>query len=137
MLLLIGIWVISHSIIESKRKNESLENSLELWEENGPEFYSYTYTSGCMWINRYKINVGEQGPLVTPLDESPVIAPILIDSLFKQVRDANFSAHTVETEYHPYFGFPTVMSVDWDKDIIDDECFIEVTEFKVLNKNET
>lgn len=137
MLFLVGIWLISHSIVESKRKNENLENNLKLWKVNKPEFYSYVYTSGCMWINRYKIELREQGPFITPLNNAPIVPVILIDGLFKQVRDANFSAHIVETEYHPYFGFPTVMSTDWSRDIIDDECFIQATEFKVLNSNET
>ena len=137
MLLLVGMWVISHSIIESKRKSENLEINIKLWELNKPEFYSFVYTTGCMFINSYKIDVGEQGALITSLDDSPAIARISISSLFKQVRDANFSAHKVETEYHPYFGFPTGMSADWDKDIYDDECFIQVTEFQVINNNET
>ena len=137
MLLLVGIWVISHSIIESKRKNENLESNVTLWDANKPKFYSYVYTAGCMLIVQYKIEINKQGTSVTPLGKAPVIAPILIDGLFKQVRDANVSAHIVETEYHPYFGFPTVMSVDWDKNTYDDECFIQVTEFRVLSINET
>lgn len=60
MLFVVGIWVISHSIVESKRKNENLENNLKLWEVNKPEFYSYIYTYGCRWIYRYKIEVGNE-----------------------------------------------------------------------------
>ena len=90
-----------------------------------------------MWVNRYKVELSKQGPVIIPLNDAPATGPVLVDDLFEQVRDANLRAYKVETEYHPYFGFPTNINADWEKDVIDDECFIQVTEFKVLNSNET
>jgi hypothetical protein len=38
----------------------------------------------------------------------------------------------MEIKYHPKFGFPEVIEIDWNKDIMDDECFYEISEFKVI-----
>ncbi|CAM3139404.1 hypothetical protein SHLO109777_19555 [Shewanella loihica] len=57
---------------------------------------------------------------------------LVIDDLFKAANKGLFEAASMEIKYHPKFGFPEVIEVDWSKDTIDDECFYEISKFKVL-----
>ena len=136
-LLLVGVWVISYSVTESKRKNEELEHNLSLWESNKPDFYRFKYSLGCMWVNHYVVNIDSHGTVTLPIDEAPVLQTVSIEQIFEDAREANTSAHKAETEYHPYFGFPVTILVDWNEEIIDDECFIQVSDFEVLTDSET
>ena len=137
VILLVGVWVIGHSISETERKNETLQLNEEKWAANKPLLYSYKVSSGCMWVNSYKIEKTESGLLSMPIDKSPIVAPISVKDLFAEARKANLTSHKVTVQYHPYFGFPTLIDVDWEKEVIDDECFVKVSEFEVLDRNET
>lgn len=136
-ILLVGAWVVSFAAEEAKRKNEELENNLLLWKLNKPTYYRFVYSAGCMWATKHKVEIDKFGIKITPLNDSSALKPFQMDSLFEHVRDANLTAHQVETEYHPYFGFPVTISVDWEKDVIDDECFIQVSDFEVVSGKET
>jgi len=137
VLLMVGVWVTGHLVGESERKNETLQLNEEKWAANKPLLYSYIVSSGCMWVDSYKIEKTESGLLSIPIDNSPTVAPINVDDLFAEARKANLTSHKASITYHPYFGFPTLIDVDWEKEAIDDECFIKVGEFKALDKNET
>jgi|GEM_PF-2347295 len=52
-----------------------------------------------------------------------------IDSLFRLLRDAHLDAHSVYVEYHPTFGYPTDLRIDWDYNWIDDEYQVLVVDF--------
>jgi len=54
-----------------------------------------------------------------------------IDDLFDVAEEAIKESHKLELRFNKDFGFPEKMRADWSKDIIDDECFFEVTEFKL------
>ena len=132
-LLIVGIWVI----FQPNKKHADLENARELWNINKPERYSYTLTTGCMFIEQHEMVHNEHGHISTPLGGAPKAMPVTIDDLFKQVGNANLTAYKALTEYHPYFGYPVLFKTDGSKDVFDDECFIQVTNFKVLNISET
>lgn len=136
VLFLIGQWIIGHSANENKRKNETLQFNESKWDSNKPLHYSYQVTTGCMWVHSYHVEKNRSGLIATPMDTSTVVKPISVSDLFAEVRKAHLTSHTVSVEYHPYFGFPTAIEVDWDKAIIDDECFVQVSDFKVLDSNE-
>ena len=137
VLLLVAVWVIGHSVSESERKNGTLQLNEEKWATNKPLLYSFIVSTGCMWVDSYKIEKTESGLLSIPIDKSPIVAPISVNDLFAEARKANLTSHNASIQYHPYFGFPTLIDVDWEKEVIDDECFIQVSEFEVLDKNET
>jgi hypothetical protein len=52
-----------------------------------------------------------------------------VDSLFRMLRDAHLDAHSVYVEYHPTFGYPTDMRIDWHHNWIDDEYQVLVVDF--------
>lgn len=52
-----------------------------------------------------------------------------VDSLFRMLRDAHLDAHSVHVEYHPTFGYPTDLRIDWDYNWIDDEYQVLVVDF--------
>ena len=136
-IFLVGLWVVTHSIQEEERKNTQLQTNQSKWELNKPDAYSFVLVSGCMWVNSYKIEQTKSGLFSTPIDDSPVTKPITINDLFNEAKKANLTSHRVSVEYHPYFGFPTLIDVDWEKEVIDDECFVQVNEFKVLDRDKT
>jgi hypothetical protein len=137
MLFVLGLWVLGHSIQEDEKKNKTLQFNEQKWQANKPTFYSYEVSSGCMWLVRYKIEQTQFGLFSTPLDNSPDSELTSINDLFQDAREANLTAYKVSVEYHPYFGFPTLIDVDWKKEIIDDECFVKIENFEVLDRNET
>ncbi len=52
-----------------------------------------------------------------------------VRSLFSLARDAHLNAHSVYIEYHPTFGYPTDLRIDWDYNWIDDEYQVLVVDF--------
>ena len=132
-LLIISMWVI----FQPNKKRADLENGRALWSINKPERYSYTLTTGCMFIEQHEIVHSEYGNVSTPIGGAPQAKPVSIEDLFNQAENANLTAYKALTEYHPYFGYPVLIKTDGSKDILDDECFIQVTSFRVLNSEET
>ena len=132
-LLIIGMWVI----FQPNKKHADLENGRALWSINKPERYSYTLTTGCMFIEQHEIVHNEYGSTSSPLYGALKAKPVTIEGLFNQVENANLTAYKSLTEYHPYFGFPVLIKTDGSKDVFDDECFFQVTNFRVLNSAET
>jgi len=54
-----------------------------------------------------------------------------INGLFYEAQKALRKSYIADNKYYPYFGFPNLIDVDWDKDIIGDECLFKITNFKV------
>jgi hypothetical protein len=58
-----------------------------------------------------------------------------IDSLFAWVRDAYVrKAAVVSVTYDSVFHFPARVSIDWNTNIIDDEFYFEVSDFRPIAK---
>ena len=101
VLLLLGVLVAGHLVGESERKNGTLQLNEAKWATNRPLLYSYIVSSGCMWVDSYKIEKTESGLFSIPIDNSPVVAPISVNDLFAEARKAILTAHNASIEYHP------------------------------------
>jgi len=136
-LLLLGIWVISHVDESYRIKLSELDANKNLWEKTQPLSFNYTVTYGCMMLAKYKIENEKGRDFEFPIGQTPANESLKIDDIFAQAEKGIRMSHSVEVKYHPYFGFPELIEVDWDKDIIDDECFFQISEFKVSDANRT
>ncbi|NQZ08327.1 MAG: hypothetical protein HRT35_14315 [Algicola sp.] len=59
-------------------------------------------------------------------------ATVLITDAFAHAQKSIQTAHRTNIEYHWQYGFPNLISSDWNADIIDDECFYQIENFEVI-----
>lgn len=104
------------------------------WEQRGPASYSYEFQRGCFCggdaLQRVRISV-TNGVVtgVVRVDDGQPIPPdqitqyfrISIDSLFDILGDALEDADVVTVQYHPFWGYPTAVAIDYILNAIDDE----------------
>jgi hypothetical protein len=135
-LFLLGAWVISHTNENFTIRLAELSSSEARWEELKPIEYNYTVKSGCMFVQSYNIEHRDRQVFEFPVGQSMPGESLSIKGVFDIAEKAIRLSYTVDISYHPYFGFPELIDVDWDEDITDDECFVQITEFEVLGTNE-
>ncbi|WP_269521300.1 DUF6174 domain-containing protein [Alteromonas sp. BMJM2] len=135
-LFLLGAWVISHSNENFTIRLAELSASKARWEKLKPIEYNYTVKSGCMFVQSYNIEHRNRQIFKFPVGQSTPRESLSIKEVFDIAEKATRLSYSVDIIYHPYFGYPELIDVDWDKDIIDDECFVQITDFDVLTKNE-
>src|SRR5687767_141263 len=120
---------------------EELWRNAVRWQQQGIDDYRYVLTAGCEclpeWVRPTEVLVrdGETIALRYVNNYDPNVWSRFreLDSvakLFDFVEDAyDRDAARVEVEYHPEFGVPTQITVDYDVGIADDEISITVREF--------
>ncbi len=74
-----------------------------------------------------RINVVTGEPVAPSLTE---VFPD-VSGFFAMVEEASARAHDLRVTYHPIYGFPTVISIDWVRDHVDDEIVYRVEDFAV------
>lgn len=113
-----------------------LEQARVLWAETGPDSYRYDYFRGCFCaapVGHFVVTVtdGTVTAAVTDPDGEPVPEAMLaelhtVDELFDVIEDAIESeVDGFRVEYHPEYGFPTLIDLDPYRNAIDDELRIE------------
>jgi hypothetical protein len=81
--------------------------------------------SGGVVVSRIDVVTGE--PLIHQLADVFPDVP----GLFAMVDEAVARAHGLEVTYDPTYGFPTLISIDWVPDHVDDEVTYRVESFGV------
>ncbi|MCC2616232.1 DUF6174 domain-containing protein [Aestuariibacter halophilus] len=135
MLLLVGALVVGYALNRQQQLSAEYEHHAHLWQLNQPQAYRYEMITGCMSVNRYRVEIDQLGTTITASDESLPYEAVLIDDVFAIAATAIQKAHQVETHYHPYFGFPVSIEVDWESAAIDDECFVVIEGFENLDES--
>jgi hypothetical protein len=135
-MFLLGAWVISQIDESYTVRLSELAVNKDLWEQTQPVSYQYTSAYGCMMLFSYKIEHEKGRDFEFPVGQTPANESVKIDDVFEQAEKAIRMSYSVEIKYHPYFGFPELIDVDWNKDIIDDECFFKISEFEVAAATE-
>ena len=131
--LFIVTWMAFNSANTNHEKHKALADNKRQWFTYKPQSYRYRYSAGCMLWQSFNVEVSPAGTIVLPVGEFSAPENVAIENLFEEVSRALAEAYFVEIKYHPYFGFPLSIEVDWDKDVIDDECYVEVTAFVSLD----
>ncbi|WP_157576657.1 DUF6174 domain-containing protein [Pseudoalteromonas rubra] len=88
--------------------------------------YSFIATDACMFLDYSKVQVVEGKPQLLEGKQK-----VTIEGRFDLAKKAILNADALRIEYHPLYGFPLNIEVDWDDQVVDDECSYSIMEFKV------
>ena len=92
--------------------------------------YSYIAREGCMCVASSKVLVVNGVTLFEKIDGYD--NKLVIDDIFAAANKGLFEAASMEINDHFTYGFPESIKLDWRKDIFDDECFYEISDFTVI-----
>ena len=125
-----GFW----SFISSSEKFADINYQKDLWSEKEPNSYSYSIFNGCMFVQKSEAVVLLGKTVFRKVDEDghKINGNVKLEDLFSTVDRAQAHAHTIEVNYSKTYGYPESIKVDWNKNIMDDECFYVVKNFKDL-----
>ncbi len=108
---------------------EELEVKMRTWNKNKPYSFSYTITKGCMFVNVVEVtNINDD---ISYKSNRSYHKKVNIDDLFNEIRRALNNAYSIQVVYSQQ-GFPERIEIDWSKSVIDDECFSEVSNFRII-----
>ena len=123
------------------------DKNLAKWQAAKITHYRYSLSVGCFcaFMDQMPVNIemkdGEivsvtstNGNAITATDDLYEILQSYagMDMLFNQVKAASENADKVEVTYNPTNGFPTSITIDLIEEAVDDELYITVGDFKVL-----
>lgn len=124
-----GLFVYGYQSFDSKIK-QSVKRNFELWKKHEPYSYSYKVDTGCM--NSLSSNVLVVDGVALYEQNGKYELELTIDDIFEQALKGATSAANIEIKYHPKYAFPSSIDVDWEHDVIDDECYYSISNFKVI-----
>ncbi|MEN3158684.1 DUF6174 domain-containing protein [Alkalimonas sp. NCh-2] len=129
IILIYSSWGI-YAVSERSRELNQYEQYRDYWQSLNLRDYAYVIEEGCMFgsITSATVSSGEHN--FVKYENQLFGGSTTIDDLFDQAEQAIKESHKLELRFNKDFRFPEKMRVDWSKDIIDDECFYEVTEFR-------
>ncbi|NQY65073.1 MAG: hypothetical protein HRT38_15360 [Alteromonadaceae bacterium] len=129
IVFIFSFWGIGYQSVNSQN-HEKIEQQLKIWQKNEPEKYSYIAREGCMFVTSSKVLVVHGVALFEQIDEYH--NKLVIDDLFIAANKGLIKAANMNIKYHSKYGFPENIELDWRKEVIDDECFYEISDFKVI-----
>jgi hypothetical protein len=111
-----------------------LDDARARWEGAGIQSYEYRYrrqmAEGLLsWQRPFRVRVVD-GAVVAVVDAESEEAPPegfsapTVPELFDIVDDALDRADSIAVEYHPQYGYPTSISIDYSFQVADDEFWI-------------
>eukprot|EP00980_Cylindrotheca_fusiformis_P019374 scaffold6651_cov99-Cylindrotheca_fusiformis.AAC.3 len=114
-----------------------LNEAKALWNSQGLKSYNYTYQRSCECPDEDtfaklvevvdNVVVAVDGVAVTSVERSATTAtvPPTIDGLFDAIQDGiNRMAFYLNVGYHPTYGYPNSIYIDYDEKIADDELIV-------------
>lgn len=126
IVLVVSFWGFSHWSVHAETI-EKLEKQFNHWQGVDVKNYTFVATDACMLAGRNKIKVVAGVPEL--IDGKKIIT---IDERFKLAKEAIQTAYKLQIEYHPLYGFPQNIEVDWNEQLTDDECSYSITAFEPL-----
>lgn len=115
------------------------------WQQHKPEHYAYTLQRSCFCppdaikpveirVFRGKVQQATVLPDGTPLPAERQDTALTIDDLFAKVQDAiDRKAASLEVTYDPQYGFPTRISIDYERMMADEELSLSASDFKLAS----
>lgn len=129
VVFIVSFWGVAVQNLAEQQRQAIAAQRL-LWQQLEPESYRYKIGMGCMVAMSVTVTVNHG---VAHFEPSGVIAVnTTIDDVFDAALNASRNAATMELTYHPEYAFPQLLSVDWSKEVMDDECYYEVSDFEVI-----
>jgi hypothetical protein len=144
-LLLMSLLLAGCSLFPSVE--QKLEQNQAKWHEKNIHDYRFDLTIGSLWwpgadLMPLSIEVKNGAAMSVKnrkgQDETSYLETFLnnatIDSLFAVIQSAQDSgANDIKVTYDPKFGFPKIISIDYEKIAIDDEIGYYVENFEVID----
>jgi hypothetical protein len=124
---------------------QQLRTNRRRWNQQNIGNYRYTLTNSCFCIPeaRGPVVITVQNGITTSITTTtgePVSNPEFfarfntIPKLFNVIADAIARrADNIEVTYNSQFGYPTDIAIDYDFQIADEELFLTISDFQVLN----
>ncbi len=129
IILIYSSWGI-YAVSERSRQFDQFEQYRAYWRSLNLQNYDYVIEEGCMFGSTTSATVRGGKHNFVQFENQHFGGSATIEYLFDQAAQAIKEAHHLELRFNSGYGFPETIRVDWSKDIIDDECFYKVTEFK-------
>lgn len=137
MVLIILCWSAYGFVTHTKNDTPNTLEYLK-WESTNIKNYSFLLNSSCPNHNAKNLRIEVRNrQKVWPRDEifSTIEAYTNypnIEQLFSLIDKAKKTADYHKVYYHN-LGFPQYASIDWNEEIIDEECGFIVEQFRILN----
>lgn len=117
------------------RSLTELERAAARWERNGPDSYDYAIQWICFCLDehtrpvRVRVVAGEVVERTwvetgDPVSEPQAQAFTPVEGLFELLREAYRDEAQVEVTYDSDLGYPTLISIDYDEMLADDEISV-------------
>lgn len=122
--------------------SEELRKNQELWAKQKLRNYRYSFRAGCFcppdMTQPVIIDVrsGKNSSIRPETNRNIVNREFFqkydsIDKLFEIIRSAIAkNAHRIDVQYHPTLGYPTQISIDYNKEIADEETFLTINKLE-------
>lgn len=115
-------------------RRDALERGRAKWAAAAMDRYSYTLRRSCFCGFHGEFRVTVRGDSVTEVvatatgervdPPGPDVVPG-VEGLFETVEEAiDAEVYQLDVEYHAELGYPTLISVDWDRHAVDDEMVL-------------
>lgn len=125
-------------------QSKQLKINRRWWRKANISSYRYTFSNGCFCIPEARGPVvieviNGQTTSITSADTGEPVNPEFfqsfdtIDKLFRVIRDGiKRKADRLEVEYDSKLGYPTNIIIDFSFQIADEELFLEISDFEVI-----
>lgn len=149
--VLIGL-VILGLVSCSKISKSDLEVEQAKWDALTATKYAYDYNTSCFCggIDALPARIVIENNVITEVldiqtgqaktygNSTPIIDSLSgtiikkVDELFDIIEDARKDADDLEVTFDETNGFPTLISIDWIEDAVDDEISYTISNFETL-----
>ncbi len=127
-MLILGITLVGCE--SDKDLSERLQAAKAKWQTHDPQYYSYEFESYCMvcdfgalqvsWVD--DLIVAAKTPEGTHIPEHFKGHALSVNDAFSVIEYAlNSDADVIDADFHPEYGNPIYIHIDYDKDAADDE----------------
>ncbi len=142
------LWLVAvlAGCVEQAENRSSLDEARERWDSAGLDNYVYTFANQCECDGPYEFTVTVINGEVDQVDYEPSeydsqeaidAAGKTIEDWFSEIEEA-LAANPDDTSiaYDGEFGYPTDISVDYDRGMADEEWNSTLSAFEVINVEE-
>jgi hypothetical protein len=146
LLLLIIISGTVYSCTDDENQVSELNENRRLWESNQIVSYSINEETSCFCggVLDWELTVEDSIKTEVDFDELQLSVDETYDTILERARTINEifdflknlenqNIESIVVEYHTTYGFPTLISIDYNRNVSDDEVVYSYTNFTLLN----
>ncbi|NVK25672.1 MAG: hypothetical protein HWE10_12150 [Gammaproteobacteria bacterium] len=138
LLILLSLLISSCSIEEIDKEKEALFDNEKKWQaiDNGSYYFELSKLCFCSTESlEFSYHITPNKSLIYNrvieqlVIENSEYQPQIetIDDLFEIAEKAQDEAYSVSIEYHPDYGVPTLIDIDWNQTYADDEIAYQIS----------